>query len=181
MKKIQHSQTILGVFGGILGAVGMFAIFLTISSVIAAPTQAPPTGNPTFPLIGADGPEGTQGPAGATGATGPAGTSADVTGSLKTVNYAQYHNYSIGYTGGPSLNAIANATVPGPGILTDVHLISVTCPGGLGPSNVQAFITNPSSRTVRVTATCTGGLCWGWPSCDYSGNFSVQFYATVIY
>lgn len=74
MKKIIHSQTLLGIFGGILGAIAMFAIFLTISSVIAAPTVSPPDGNPSFPLIGLEGSAGTDG---ATGPTGPKGDKGD--------------------------------------------------------------------------------------------------------
>lgn len=53
------------------------ALVLSIAvaaSVFAAPTQAPPNGNPSFPLQGQPGPTGPAGPAGAQGQQGPAGT-----------------------------------------------------------------------------------------------------------
>ncbi len=65
MKRILHSQVFLGIFGGIIGAIAMIAVFLTISSVIAAPSAFPPDGNPTFPSAGLEGPPGPAGPAGA--------------------------------------------------------------------------------------------------------------------
>lgn len=62
-----------GILGGFIGAGIMGAVFFTFSYVIAAPTQAPPNGNPSFPLQGPQGPQGNNGNNGSQGPQGPAG------------------------------------------------------------------------------------------------------------
>jgi hypothetical protein len=53
-------------------AVTAMAMVLVMTSVSAAPTQAPPNGNPAFPA-GPQGPQGVQGPVGNYGPTGNQG------------------------------------------------------------------------------------------------------------
>lgn len=66
MKLSHTTQTIVtSVMTTVLVAASLFAI----ATVFAAPTQAPPTGNPSFPLTGPVGPIGPVGPQGASGAT----------------------------------------------------------------------------------------------------------------
>lgn len=57
-----------------VSAMAMVAVILTVTAVIAAPTQAPPNGNPAFPLTGPQGPTGPTGAIGPQGPTGPSGT-----------------------------------------------------------------------------------------------------------
>lgn len=59
---------ISGAAGSAVLAVAFYSI-----AVLAAPTQAPPSGNPTFPLQGPAGPAGAKGDTGLTGPEGPAG------------------------------------------------------------------------------------------------------------
>ena len=62
------------IFGGVLGSIAVLGSFAAISYVIAAPTQAPPNGNPSFPLQGPSGSTGSQGPQGPQGPAGTFGT-----------------------------------------------------------------------------------------------------------
>jgi len=64
MKKLIKSQSTLSLIGGMIGALVGVAFLISLSYVIAAPTDLPPLGNPAFPLEGPAGPEGPQGPAG---------------------------------------------------------------------------------------------------------------------
>lgn len=64
-----YKQSILSVIGGALGSV-LIVLALFAMATFAAPTQAPPGGNPTFPLTGPEGPEGPEGPAGPPGSSG---------------------------------------------------------------------------------------------------------------
>lgn len=77
-----HKQTIMPVLGGTAGAM-LMALFLYGLTTFAAPTQAPPNGNPVFPLTGPQGPAGAQGPQ---GPAGPSGTS--------TLNCTQVTSYA---------------------------------------------------------------------------------------
>ena len=80
MKQLKTSQLLLSLLGSMFGVIIMGLVFVTVSSVVAAPATAPPGGNPEFPLTGTPGAQGPQGATGATGATGqqgppgPAGT-----------------------------------------------------------------------------------------------------------
>lgn len=63
------SSSMIPVISSAVTTLIVIAAVLAIASVNAAPTQAPPTGNPTFPLTGPAGPIGPQGPQGISGAT----------------------------------------------------------------------------------------------------------------
>lgn len=86
-----HKQTIASLIGGAAGA-GLMALAMFTLSAIAAPTQAPPEGNPTFPLSGSAGSVGPAGPAGPTGPQGPPGPP----GSGGPVAEYRLNDYSYG-------------------------------------------------------------------------------------
>lgn len=101
MKHLLKSPSFLALLGSMFGMVAMGSIFVTLSSVTAAPTVAPPNGNPVFPAVGPTGPQGPQGP------TGPSGASASLSCvqgfTTHTVNGGTYYaNCPAGYvmTGG---------------------------------------------------------------------------------
>lgn len=66
-------QSLETIFVSLLTTVAFLGSLLAVAIVFAAPTQAPPNGNPSFPLSGPTGPQGPQGP------QGPAGTSGSST------------------------------------------------------------------------------------------------------
>lgn len=70
----------------------VLVVIFTVATAIAAPTQAPPNGNPAFPLTGPAGPTGPQGPQGPQGIPGTAASldcrmqSQSFSGTQQTVN-----------------------------------------------------------------------------------------------
>lgn len=68
-----NKQTLTAILSGVAGSIMTVMLLYTLTT-LAAPTQAPPNGNPAFPLTGPQGSQGPTGLQGATGATGPAGT-----------------------------------------------------------------------------------------------------------
>ena len=49
MKNLTKSNPLMALLGAMFGVIAMVAIFITVSSVTAAPTALPPDGNPLFP------------------------------------------------------------------------------------------------------------------------------------
>lgn len=80
-----HKQSLLSVIGGALGSMVTAILFFAVV-VFAAPTQAPPNGNPSFPLNGPAGPTGLTGPAGPAGPPGPAGPAGTTVAPALTVS-----------------------------------------------------------------------------------------------
>lgn len=73
-------------------------ILLTVATAIAAPTQAPPNGNPSFPLTGPTGPTGPQGPQGPAGPSGAAATLNCATNSASFGGTSTVVSCPSGYT-----------------------------------------------------------------------------------
>jgi len=70
---MKYHSTLKSFLGGVTGSILVVAGFFAINYAFAAPSQAPPNGNPTFPLQGPTGNTGNQGPAGPPGPPGPQG------------------------------------------------------------------------------------------------------------
>lgn len=91
----------MSVIGGAAGS-ALLLLFVFTLVAVAAPTQAPPNGNPAFPLTG---PQGPVGPTGPTGPQGPSGATAtftcatnynSFTGTSTTVSCPSGYSYATG-------------------------------------------------------------------------------------
>lgn len=122
----------------------MFAIFLTISSVIAAPTVSPPDGNPTFPLTGPQGPEGPGGPG------APAGSIIFYDGATCPAGWEEVTDargrYIVGLNGGTSGSVIGSSLSNGENRTVGQHNHSAS---GLGFSGTPVA---PHSHVMKYEA-----------------------------